>query len=153
VALGIWTADCVPVLLAAGTAVAAVHAGWRGAAAEIVPKAVQLIGEISCLNSSSVQVCLGPAVGPCHYQVGDEVVEALRTSGVAERHWLENDRVDLRAFIKGQLIGLGVIPDEIETVGRCTACSPQHASFRRDRELAGRQLSFIVRCGSTDPLS
>jgi len=142
VAVAVWTADCVPVLLASGSAVAAVHAGWRGAAAGIVPNAVQLmrrmIGE-----RDEIHAYLGPAVSGPRYEVGDEVIDSLRTHGVDEKLWLEGRNVDLRGFLTGQLESLGGA--SVTEVGGCTVSNLDLASFRRDGDMAGRQFSMIYR--------
>jgi YfiH family protein len=145
VALAVWTADCVPVLLAGGGVVAAVHAGWRGVAAGIVPTVVRRLQVEYGVAPTSLRVILGPAVGRCHYPVGPEVVVRLQDSGVDPRHWEHSHRVDLRAFLTAQLDSLGVGAECIIRVAGCTACSPELASYRRDGDRAGRQFSLIVR--------
>lgn len=142
--LGVWTADCVPVLLAGGGAVAAVHSGWRGTAVGVVPRAVERLWLEFGVRVEQLHVGLGPAIGRCCYEVGGEVVEALAERGVPEDLWLSKQHVDLRALIRAELEGLGVTAERIELVGGCTACEPSCASYRRDGESAGRQLSVVV---------
>lgn len=139
----VWTADCVPILLAGGGAVAAVHAGWRGAAAGIVTAALEKLRRLAGLRASEVRAYLGPAVGPCHYPVGPEVVAALAARGVDTERWADRDRVDLRAFLLAELEQAGA--HRVERVGGCVACANDLASFRRDGPAAGRQLSLVVR--------
>jgi YfiH family protein len=150
-ALVVWTADCVPILLAGGAVVAAVHAGWRGAAAGIISAAVRRALVEFGEGPGALRAWIGPAVGPCHYPVGDEVHAALTGSGIPSSRWQRADRVDLRAFAAAQLEVCGLPRDRIEVIGGCTACDPRLASFRRDGERAGRQPSLIVR--SADPSS
>lgn len=144
-AVGVWTADCVPVLLAGGGVAAAVHSGWRGTAAGVVPRVVRRIAVEHGVSPDQLHAAIGPAVGRCHYQVGAEVVSALDDLGVDRRLWLEDDRVGLRPLIAAELEAVGVPRPRIETVGPCTACDERYASYRRDGEAAGRQLSFVVR--------
>jgi YfiH family protein len=141
--LMVWTADCVPILLTGSRAVAAVHAGWRGAAGGIVRVAVERC--VSEDHGSPAELCahLGPAVSGDAYQVGPEVVDALRSQGVSDDSWLAGDRVDLRRFVGLQLFELGIA--RIVMVGGCTASTPQLASFRRDGSAAGRQWSCVYR--------
>jgi len=153
VGLVVWTADCVPVLLAGGGAVAAIHSGWRGTAAGIVADAVDLMRSTHSVEPSQIRAVIGPAVGGCHYQVGDEVVEALADRGIPEVVWLERRpggecRVDLRALLRAELEAAGIPPDGIELEGGCTFCDPTLASYRRDGAAAGRQWSMIVRRGN-----
>ncbi len=143
-ALGVWTADCVPVLVAGGGVVAALHSGWRGTAAGIVPRAVRRLLVEYGVAADRLHVALGPAIGGCCYEVGAEVVAALRGRGVPEAVWREEWRVDLRALLRAELLALGVPPGRVELVGGCTACSEALASYRRDGPRAGRQLSFAV---------
>jgi YfiH family protein len=141
----VWTADCVPVILCGGGVVAAVHCGWRGCAAGMVPTAVRRFDLEYGVPPSKLVVLLGPAIGPCHYPVGAEVVEALAAGGVPADHWLHDERVDLRAFIIAQLVASGVDKSRIDPVGGCTACDDSLASYRRDGESAGRQWSLVYR--------
>ena len=68
-ALMVFSADCVPILMEGDGVVAAVHAGWRGTAKGIVAKAV---AEMDC-PADTIRAWIGPAIGPCCYQVGEEV--------------------------------------------------------------------------------
>ena len=141
IALAVWTADCVPVLLVAEGAIAAVHAGWRGTAAGIVEAAVLRLHALAGGARSAVHAAIGPAVGPCHYPVGGEVVQALTSGNVDGQLWHADGRVDLRALVCGRLAALGVT--QVELVGGCTACDPELASYRRDGDQAGRNLSLV----------
>lgn len=149
---GIVTADCCPILLIApaARAVAAIHAGWRGTAAAIASRAVERLAAAAAVAPADLHAALGPAVGPCCYEVGDEVVAALEQLGDAGRvavHTGAGHRphADLRAANRALLIFAGLPSEQIHLVGGCTACDtafPCH-SFRRDRAAAGRQLSAV----------
>lgn len=145
VGLLVWTADCVPVLLAGPGVVAAIHSGWRGSAADIVGAVLARLESGYGVTPAQVQVALGPAISGPHYQVGLEVIDALEALGLPDRRWREDDRVDLRAFLVGRLRELGVAEDSIDTVGPCTYASPRLASYRRDGGRAGRQFSLVYR--------
>jgi len=145
VGLVVWTADCVPVLMVGNGAVAAVHAGWRGIASGIIRTAFERVVEEGGSGASGLRVAVGPAVGLCHYPVGVEVVAALARSGIDPPLWLDGQRVDLRALVRGQLEALGV--GEVELVGGCTSCDPDLASHRRDGSRAGRNLSLVFLVG------
>ncbi len=138
------TADCVPVLAAGRRVVAAVHAGWRGAAGGIVGRLVEGCRRLYDEEPTALRVFLGPAICGDHYPVGDEVIAALETQGVDATLWRRGEHVDLRAFLAAQLRALGV--DRVESVGPCTAGTPTLASYRRDGAEAGRQLSVVYRC-------
>ncbi len=143
VGLAVWTADCVPMVLVAPGAVAAVHAGWRGCAAGIAAVAVARLTAPDGLPPHALTAYLGPAISARHYQVGPEVAATLAATGVDPTFWLHDGRVDLRGFLTAQLTGLGV--SRVQTIGHCTYHSPELASYRRDGEDAGRQWSLVFR--------
>lgn len=146
--VGIVTADCVPILMVAPRArvAAAVHAGWRGAAAGITSVALARLRERFDIEPSEVEAALGPAIGPCCYEVGSEVRDAFtKTSGdttaVAWTRHGTRDLLDLRGAVTALLRAAGVA--RIASIGPCTRCSADHCSYRRDDADAGRQVSFI----------
>ncbi|HSL19591.1 MAG TPA: laccase domain-containing protein [Methylomirabilota bacterium] len=147
VGLLVVTADCVPVLMAGGGAAAAVHAGWRGCAADVVGAVVAALGDRWGVAASRLRVALGPAVCGACYQVGSEVPAALGRIETDEARWRRGDRVDLRAFLRARFEALGVPPERIETVGGCTLEDPELASYRRDGARAGRQWSLVSLTG------
>jgi YfiH family protein len=142
--LVVWTADCVPVLLVGDGVVAAVHAGWRGCAADVVGAAVAGIGRLTGQKPAGLRALLGPAVCGACYEVGAEVWEALRLFELDESRWLRGNRVDLRGFLVARLEALGLLAGSIEAVGGCTVESPEFASYRRDGAAAGRQWSMVL---------
>ncbi|SRR5712692_7181213 len=143
VPIAVVTADCVPVALVdliAGR-VAAVHAGWRGMAAGVVTSALEAFDD-----PGRVRAVVGPAVGPDHYEVGEEVVEALTIaaggSAAIDRSG-SRPRVDLGATAAGILRSSGV--RDVEVVDACTACEPSRFySHRRDGP-TGRQALVVAR--------
>lgn len=146
--VGILTADCVPVLMRAGgaRAVAAVHAGWRGAAAGVLERAVVVLRETFGAEPAMLDALIGPSIGPCCYEVGPEVRAAFeqRTGRVTEPAWRHRDGkwvVDLRRVAQLLLAAAGVARTTV--VGPCTRCDARYFSYRRDGAGAGRQLSFI----------
>ena len=151
VAVGITTADCVPVLLIAPAArlAAAVHAGWRGVLAGIIPEAVSAAATYAAIPPAEFRVAIGPAIGSCCYQVGPEVRAAFEErygwSLVAPAFAADGarSRLDLRLFVSQQLEAAGIPPSEIQVLGPCTSCDRAYASYRRDGPSTGRQLSFV----------
>lgn len=144
-ALLVRTADCLPVALAGGGAVAMVHAGWRGLAGDIFAAALARFRADLGVLPASVEAVIGVGIGPCHYQVGSEVVAALARRETADARWNRGDTVDLGAFAAARLVALGVAPVRIARLPGCTACSPRFHSHRRDGAAAGRQWSAIIR--------
>lgn len=132
------TADCVPVLLVdeRRRAVAAVHAGWRGTAAGIVRRAVDAMHRRFGTDPTDLHAAIGPAIGPCCYEVGPEVAAQFSLEGRV--------RLDLPAANQRQLLDAGLAPGRIYRAELCTMCHPEEFhSFRRDKEAAGRLYSFI----------
>ena len=140
--LSVATADCVPLLLASAQGVIAVHAGWRGVVAGIARRAAR---RLLAGASAPVRAWIGPAIGPCCYEVGADVaarVVAQSTAGVATVD--RRPRVDLAAAVEWQLASEGIAA--VELVRACTRCHPEWLwSYRRDGGAAGRNLSFIRR--------
>jgi len=142
VGLLVFTADCVPVLLAGDGIVAAIHSGWRGCAADIVGAAVAHLVRRG-VQPNRIRVALGPAVCGACYEIGPDVPEALRGFDLDESRWLFGDHVDLRGFLTARLEALGVAAGNIDNVGGCTVESPELASYRRDGATAGRQWAMV----------
>ena len=156
VLLGVKTADCVPVLLADARngAVAAVHAGWRGTAAEVVRRALERLGEEYGTRPADVRAAVGPAANGCCYEVGAEVVEAFRQKFSYAGELLAPTReghalIDLQRANRNQLAEAGVAPERIHTLPLCTMCRTDlFFSYRKEKSLhgrTGRLLSVIGR--------
>jgi hypothetical protein len=145
-AIGVYTADCVPILIAhaSGRIVCAVHAGWRGSAARIAARSVRALVEATGCRPSELRAAIGPHIGPCCYEVDAPVMDAIPERSVfhpAARP--EHALLDLFALNRLQLVGAGVPARSIERVGGCTACDlERYASYRRERGPA-RMLHFI----------
>jgi YfiH family protein len=132
------TADCIPILLADDRhyAVAAVHAGWRGAARRIVQSTVRAMEQAFGTDPAGLRAAIGPGIGKCCYQVGAEVASQFGETGACH--------IDLAEANRRQLIAAGVPEQRIYMAGLCTKCNAaDFYSYRRDREQAGRMLSFI----------
>jgi YfiH family protein len=145
VGLVVWTADCVPILIAGDGVVAAVHAGWRGTVADIVGAVVNRFTVEYGVPTRHLRAVLGPAISGPRYEVSREVIDGLRAFDLDEDRWRLGNFVDLRAFLAARLQDLGLAPTTIDTVGPCTASTPELASYRRDGIDAGRQWSMVYR--------
>jgi YfiH family protein len=145
--LGIKTADCLPVLVAdpGRRAVAAAHAGWRGTVAGVVRAAVDaLVREGSIARD--LWAALGPGIGPCCYEVGDEVKAAFGDDGRAffRPGARGRDHLDVRAANRAQLLASGLRPEHIDSIDHCTFCAAGlYHSYRRDGPRSGRMISFV----------
>jgi YfiH family protein len=127
VAAVVLVADCLPVALAGSEGVGVVHAGWRGLAAGVLEAGVEAAG--------AVCAAIGPGIGPCCYEVGDDVRAVF---GTTER------TLDLKAIARVRLEAAGV--GEIHDCGLCTSCDAERFfSHRRDRGVTGRQAGLAWR--------
>lgn len=134
VLVSVRTADCYPILLVdvKSRVVAAVHAGWRGTAAGIAVAALETMGA----RRRDIRAAIGPGIGACCYYVGDEVARLFGRT--------EAGHIDLAEWNRRQLIDAGVSEGNIEVIGQCTSCDAgQYHSFRRDKDQAGRMISYI----------
>ena len=151
VLLGVLTADCVPVLLVdpRRRVCAAVHAGWRGTAAKIAGKAVAHLSVRYGCDSADLLAAVGPAIGPCCFEVGPEVVDSFRDAWEDDFDPFLDRRgqkgmIDLRGLNRLSLLETGIPEDRITIVGPCVACaSADFHSYRRDGVRAGRQVSLV----------
>jgi hypothetical protein len=142
--LGIETADCLPVLIAdpRRRAVAAAHAGWRGTAAGVARAAVIALRDGGS-EPADLVAALGPAIGPCCYEVGEELrvefaPEFFRPGPRGKPH------LDVRAANRAQLEAAGLRPERIHGVDECTYCRPdRYHSYRREGKGAGRMISYV----------
>ncbi len=123
------TADCLPIAIArteGEPALALLHAGWRGLAEGIVAAGVRVLG------GGRLAAAVGPAIGPCCYEVGREVAELF------DRDLVRGRNLDLWSAAERALGAAGVA--EVERVDLCTACHPElFFSHRRDDGRTGRQ--------------
>ncbi len=144
-AVGVRTADCAPILLATvdGSAVGAVHAGWRGAVGGVVQAAVAALAA----PPARIVAAVGPCIGPRAFEVGPEVVaaaaavvdvEGLVTAGQGDRSFL-----DLSGLCARLLLQAGV--ERVDVVGGCTVeQAAAYFSHRREHGKTGRQMSAIA---------
>jgi len=158
VGLAVFVADCIPAVLADPRtgAFAAVHAGWRGTVAGVLPAAVRALGEHFGARPEDVRVALGPAIGACCFEVGPEVVAAFEkvipgacAAGVvldAIGGPAGKPHIDLKAANRVLLERAGVSPSAIDLGGECTSCeTARFYSYRRDAGRTGQHLGFICR--------
>jgi YfiH family protein len=140
--LSVVTADCVPIVIASAEHLATVHAGWRGLVAGIVEATLERLGD----GRESMRAWIGPAIGDCCYEVGEDVAEQVVAVSAPEVQTTHNPRphLDLALAAATQLSRGGV--GQIDTVRVCTRCSPQLLwSYRRDGAAAGRNFTFAWR--------
>lgn len=134
------TADCVPLLATDGVTAVAIHAGWRGIASQVVPRALKHLD-----RGRAWKLWIGPHIGACCYEVGDEVAEQVVEASTARARIDGNGRkphLDLLAAVIAQAdLGDG---DHLTEIEGCTRCNPDRLhSYRRDGAGAGRNLAVV----------
>ena len=129
-------ADCYPVALSDGEQVAMLHCGWRPLAGGIVERALERFERVPA-------AAVGPGIGGCCYEVGEEVSAAF--AGIEGA--VSGRMLDLRRVIAAKLADAGV--EGVQHVDRCTSCEPDlYFSHRRDAGVTGRQAGIVVKDGS-----
>ncbi len=152
VTVAVAVADCLPVLIAdPGTgACAAVHAGWRGLAAGVVENAVAALQSGHGSDPADLVVGIGPAIGPCCFEVGPEVIAAFAARGYEAEATVPGPpdtrpHANLPAVALAIVRRLGVAEQKVADAALCTMCNSDWLwSYRRDAEAAGRMLCGIA---------
>jgi polyphenol oxidase len=127
----VFTADCLPVALAGPGGVAMLHCGWRGLAAGILARGAEAV--------DATDAAIGPGIGACCYEVGEEVLAAFAGlgAGVAAGRMLD------LAEVARRLLGEAGV-ERVESAGLCTSCEPRlFFSHRRDSGRTGRQGGLV----------
>jgi len=152
IAIGVVTADCVPVLIIdrRKKIVAAVHAGWRGTAKRIVQKTVKRMSDHFGSKLEDLTAGIGPSIGQCCYEVDEKVIEPMKKGfdylnrfsiQKKENKW----HIDLQLINREQLIETGLMPANINIVSLCTSChSDLFYSYRRDGAGTGRMMAVVM---------
>ena len=145
--LGVQTADCVPILIAESEAraVAAIHAGWRGTAARIAELTIGTLTTKFHVRAEDLTAVIGPHIGVCCYEVGEDVVRAIGDAALFEkrREWLK-PHLNLAEANRRQLRSAGIPDGQILVSALCTQCRGDlFFSYRREGGKAGRMLSVI----------
>lgn len=150
--LAIFCADCVPILVfdPVQRAVGAIHAGWRGTVSNITGQTICAMIDRFGTDPGDVLAGIGPSIGRCCYEVGPEVIDAWKSTGVDEQERaVDRDdvrfRFDLWTANSMALITAGVPTSQIEVTGECTRCqSDRYFSYRAQGKQAGRFAAIIA---------
>lgn len=162
VTVAVSVADCLPILIADPVhgAVAAVHGGWRSLAGGIIESTIEAMATEFGTEPSDLVVGVGPGIGPCCFEVGPEVIEALAARGCgnaarapdpaaelvggASAAARAKPHADLMAVTRAALGNSGVAADQIDEAALCTLCHSDFLwSYRQDGDAAGRMLCGI----------
>lgn len=142
-------ADCVPILLADTRtgAVGAVHGGWRGSVGKIVPHALNVMKEAFGTEPGDVVAGIGPSIGPCCYEVGQEVADrAAEYPSCLTPHRPGHYMLDLWQLNTLELLEAGVPREQIYRADCCTSChKDRFFSYRAEKGKTGRLYAVIYR--------
>lgn len=149
-AFAVQTADCFPVFILdpVREECALLHAGWRGVVGGIVPRAVSLLCSRGS-DAENLELLIGPAAQSCCYEVGEDVLAELRAwekklSGSFSLVKGGENFARLRELILAQVKSMGVSEYRAGELLLCTICDERFFSYRREKALAGRQVSLVV---------
>lgn len=143
-ALAIQVADCSAVLLADSTnrVIAAAHAGWRGAVSGIIKKTIEEMEKLGA-EPGKINAYVSPCIGIREFEVGNEVATQFPSEFVDYEHY-EKPHVDLKGFIRNELLEKKVDINAIEVDPHCTKTEPElFYSYRREKEKSGRMMGLI----------
>jgi len=142
-ALAIQVADCAAVLFADSNAgiISAVHAGWRGAEAEIVPKTLQKMIAMGA-DLKDIKVFLSPCISEKKFELGEEVASKFPDEFINRKSY-SKPHLDIKGFIEDQLLTAGIHKPNIEIESSCTFSDTDYYSYRRDGRKAGRMMGII----------
>jgi polyphenol oxidase len=149
--LGIFSADCVPILMvdAKRKIAGAMHAGWRGVIADIAGAGVKAMTQLDA-RASDIRAAMGPSIGPCCFEVDADLGERFGCEIAGARQHTRAGLpgkafIDLRAVVRDQLERAGLAPANITSVGPCTRCASDRFFSRRAAggRTTGLQMSFV----------
>lgn len=148
VALGVFTADCVPILLYdnVNSVIAAVHSGWKGTLLDICGKTIDKMIKEYDVKAENLTVYIGPHNKGCCYEVGEEVAAKFTENQCyGKLPIMKNGKLDLEKCIISVLVEKGVIQSNINTLDICTYCNEEEKlySYRKSEGSKGRLLSFV----------
>jgi YfiH family protein len=151
VMLGIFTADCVPILMVDSKrkVACALHAGWRGVIADIADAGIRAMVTLGA-RASDICAAMGPSIGQCCFEVDAELADRFGREIVGASNHTRAGRpgkafIDLRAVVRDQLERAGLAASNIISVGPCTRCASDHFFSRRASggTITGLQMSFV----------
>lgn len=153
-AVGVRTADCLPVLLhdRGSGRVAAVHAGWRGVINELTAKTLEVWFSLGT-RAEDVRAAIGPCIQRCCFEVDGELPQrfsaAFGAEVVVSVEGKEKKHLDLPRAVTLTLARAGVAAGHVAVLPHCTRCDARFFSHRRDHGVTGRHLSFITCVGAS----
>lgn len=147
--VGVFSADCLPLLFWSPSAIAAAHAGWRGTCQNIAAATVAAFQKHYSIGPEQIKVAIGPCIGSCCLELGDEVFFSFTdASSEYQKYFVRKHKwqLDLPALNRFQLIKAGVKEENIQLHHQCTFCNDERFySYRRQKKRNGSMFSFVVK--------
>lgn len=143
--LALFFADCVPVLFAdvENRAIGVAHAGWRGMVGGVLEETVAAMQQSFGTRPDSLLAAIGPCIGPCCFEVGEEVAAEFAEETIRGPEW-PRPHVDLVKAAENRLLSAGILRESIARANECTSCLPdRYFSYRRDQGRTGRIAALI----------
>ena len=149
--LGIFSADCVPILMVDSKRkiAGALHAGWRGVISDIADAGVRAMVQLGA-HASDIRAATGPSICQCCFEVDADLGDRFCREIAGAQNHIRAGRpgkavIDLRAVVRDQLERAGLAPANIASVGPCTRCAPDRFFSRRAAggKTTGLQMSFV----------
>ncbi|MDR0956314.1 MAG: peptidoglycan editing factor PgeF [Endomicrobium sp.] len=132
--LGIFSADCVPLLISDGRVKAAIHAGWKGLYFEIIENTINILKNKFCVKTEKISIYIGPHIRPCCYKVSNEMENIFNFK-------LKNNKLNLSEIIYNKLKKLKV--NKIFNINQCTFHKTNLFFSYRFNKCSERMLSII----------
>lgn len=143
IAIGIFTADCIPITAVdrKGSAAAVIHAGWKGTNLNIAGKVINHMVNCMGIEKEDILVSLGPGIGPCCFEVNCDVADKFKNVIVRNgKHYVNLFKENIE-----HLINSGISEKNINSINLCTYCNKElFYSYRRDNKKTGRIGTFIM---------
>lgn len=151
-------ADCIPLLFfdPVEKVIANVHSGWKGTVQKIGKKAVNRMMQKYHCHPQNILCCIGPSIGKCHFEVGEEVFEIFKGAFkdlkslfnmIQKRNDIQGEKkynIDTVAINRAVLEEMGLLPENIIESNICTVCHSKIThSYRADKEMSGRATAII----------
>lgn len=144
--IGITIADCVPVGLydPVGQAIGLAHAGRDGTVHNIAAVTVRAMGEHYGTRPENLHAVIGPSAGPCCYEVSEALADTFAAAGLPTR----GRHLDLWAANRQQLVGAGLVPQNIHLAQLCTICGQGFHSYRQHKTAARNLVVLALPAGA-----
>lgn len=147
--IGVFTADCVPIILVDKTlgVVSAVHSGWKGTISSIVKKALEKMKEEFNCKAENIKIYIGPHIRKCCYEISEELKERfLKETGIEENILFNGRNLSMEKVIEKDCLDFGVRDENIFSLNLCTYCADDIKlhSYRKSDGSYGRLFTFVI---------